>query len=63
MVSSVQYSARLTAGMKLYGNAEMVDKIYALNKTLIGDNPAKLKLWTVLKLPSEPSVKEPVAKQ
>ncbi len=49
--------------MKLYGNAEMVDKIYALNKTLIGDNPAKLKLWTVLKLPSEPSVKEPVAKQ
>ena len=49
--------------LKLYGTPDMVDRIYALNKTAIGDNPAKLKLWMILKLPADPTAKEPVAKQ
>lgn len=41
--------------MKLYGNISMVQKIYEANKTAIGDNPAKLKLGMVLKLPAAPT--------
>jgi nucleoid-associated protein YgaU len=41
--------------MKLYGNISMVQKIYDANKTAIGDNPAKLKLGMVLKLPAAPT--------
>ncbi|MGH7177557.1 MAG: LysM peptidoglycan-binding domain-containing protein [Tepidisphaeraceae bacterium] len=37
--------------MKLYGRADMVDKIYDLNKETIGPDRAKLKLNMVLKLP------------
>ena len=37
--------------VKIYGKIGMVDKIYELNKAAIGDNPAKLKLGMVLKLP------------
>lgn len=42
--------------MKLYGKIDMVQKIYDLNKSAIGDNPAKLKLGQVLKLPQPPTV-------
>jgi nucleoid-associated protein YgaU len=38
--------------MKVFGNISMVDKLYEMNKTVIGSDPAKLKLGTVLKLPS-----------
>jgi nucleoid-associated protein YgaU len=41
--------------IKLYGKVEMVDKIYELNKTSIGSDPAKLKLGMVLKLPEPPT--------
>jgi nucleoid-associated protein YgaU len=41
--------------IKLYGKLEMVDKIYELNKTAIGADPAKLKLGMVLKLPEPPT--------
>ncbi len=40
---------------KLYGKTDMVQKIYELNKTAIGSDPAKLKLGMVLKLPEAPS--------
>ena len=40
--------------VKVYGKISMVDKIYELNKTAIGDNPAKLKLGMILKLPPAP---------
>jgi nucleoid-associated protein YgaU len=43
--------------VKLYGKIDMVDKIYQLNKSAIGDNPAKLKLGMVLKLPEPPVAK------
>ncbi|HKO19880.1 MAG TPA: LysM domain-containing protein, partial [Acidobacteriaceae bacterium] len=38
----------------LYGKVAMVDKIYELNKSTIGPNPAALKVGTVLKLPEPP---------
>ena len=41
--------------VKLYGKIDMVPKIYEMNKSAIGDNPAKLKLGMVLKLPQAPS--------
>ena len=37
---------------RLYGNINMVDKLYELNKNAIGADPAKLKLGMVLKLPA-----------
>ena len=44
--------------IKLYGKVEMVDKIYELNKTAIGSDPAKLKLGMVLKLPEPPTARQ-----
>jgi nucleoid-associated protein YgaU len=41
---------------KLYGKAELWEKIYDANKDKIGTDPAKLKLNTVLKLPQAPTV-------
>jgi nucleoid-associated protein YgaU len=41
---------------KLYGKAELWEKIYDANKDKIGADPAKLKLNTVLKLPQAPTV-------
>lgn len=41
--------------MKLYGKSEMWEDIYQLNRAKIGDDPAKLKLGMVLKLPSPPT--------
>ncbi|HTL27799.1 MAG TPA: LysM peptidoglycan-binding domain-containing protein, partial [Tepidisphaeraceae bacterium] len=41
---------------KLYGKADQWEKIYDANKDKIGADPAKLKLNTVLKLPSPPTV-------
>ena len=41
--------------IKLYGKIDRVQKIYELNKAAIGDNPAKLKLGQVLKLPQPPT--------
>jgi nucleoid-associated protein YgaU len=41
--------------MKLYGTPAMVDKLYELNKSTIGSDPAKLKLGMVLKLPEPPT--------
>ena len=41
--------------VKLYGKSDMATKIYELNKQQIGDDPAKLKLGMVLKLPSPPT--------
>jgi nucleoid-associated protein YgaU len=40
---------------KLYGNPSMQDSIYQLNKSLIGDDPDKLKVGWVLKLPQAPA--------
>lgn len=40
---------------RLYGDSQMWSKIYDLNKTQIGDNPARLKLGMVLALPSAPT--------
>ena len=40
--------------MKIYGRVGMVDKIYDLNKAIIGEDKAKLKLGMVLKLPQAP---------
>lgn len=41
---------------KLYGKSDLWEKIYDANKDKIGDDPAKLKLNTVLKLPQAPTV-------
>jgi len=41
--------------LKLYGKADRVDKLYELNKDVIGANPAHLKTGMVLKLPEPPS--------
>ena len=41
--------------VKLYGKVGMVERIYDLNKAAIGDNPAKLKLGMILKLPAVPT--------
>lgn len=41
--------------MKLYGKPDRADKIYELNKPTIGENPAKLKVGAVLKLPEAPT--------
>jgi nucleoid-associated protein YgaU len=41
--------------VKLYGKSDMATKIYELNKQQIGEDPAKLKLGMVLKLPSPPT--------
>jgi nucleoid-associated protein YgaU len=38
--------------VKLFGNISMVDKLYEMNKSVIGSDPAKLKLGAVLKLPA-----------
>ena len=43
--------------MKHYGKPEMTDAIYELNKQVIGPDPAKLTLNTVLKLPDAPKAK------
>ena len=42
--------------VKLYGNSSMAGKIYDTNKQMIGDDPAKLKVGQVLKLPEPPTV-------
>jgi nucleoid-associated protein YgaU len=43
--------------MKLYGNSGKWQAIYDLNKEAIGENPAKLKLKSILKLPAPPTQK------
>jgi len=42
--------------VKLYGKSDMADKLYQLNKEQIGSDPAKLKVGTMLKLPTAPTV-------
>jgi nucleoid-associated protein YgaU len=39
--------------MKVYGSPKQVDAIYQLNKSTIGDDPARLKVGTVLKMPAK----------
>jgi len=41
--------------VKLYGRRAMWEAIYDANKSLIGEDPAKLKVGEVLKLPKEPT--------
>jgi nucleoid-associated protein YgaU len=41
--------------LKLYGKSDRVDRIYELNKDLIGANPAHLRAGMVLKLPEPPT--------
>ncbi len=41
--------------MKKYGSSSMADAIYEANKSTIGDDPAKLKIDMVLKLPPNPA--------
>jgi nucleoid-associated protein YgaU len=41
--------------VKLYGDGIRHVEIYELNKQLIGPDPAKLKVGTVLKLPAPPT--------
>jgi nucleoid-associated protein YgaU len=43
--------------LKLYGTPKRSDEIYELNKARIGDDPAKLKIGQVLKLPAPPTKK------
>jgi nucleoid-associated protein YgaU len=43
--------------LKLYGNSQKWEAIYAMNKDQIGADPARLKLHSVLKLPDAPTVK------
>jgi phage tail protein X len=40
---------------KLYGKTEKVDKLYEMNKGVIGPNPAVLKLNMILQLPEAPA--------
>ncbi len=42
---------------KLYGDPRMMDKIYALNKPLIGADENRLKVGWVLKLPAPPTAR------
>jgi nucleoid-associated protein YgaU len=42
--------------VKLYGKSTEADKIYQLNKQMIGDDPHRLKVGQVLKLPEPPTV-------
>jgi nucleoid-associated protein YgaU len=41
--------------LKLYGKSEMWERIYDLNKAKIGNDPAKLKVGMILKLPAPPT--------
>lgn len=41
--------------VKLYGNQEMWQDLYDLNKARIGNDPAKLKVGMILKLPKPPT--------
>jgi nucleoid-associated protein YgaU len=38
--------------IKKFGKVDMVSRIYELNKQLIGDDPAKLKVGMVLNMPT-----------
>jgi nucleoid-associated protein YgaU len=42
--------------IRLYGRFDQADKIYQLNKQLIGEDPHRLKVGQVLKLPQPPTV-------
>jgi Tfp pilus assembly protein FimV len=44
----------MSIARKLYGNGQAWQKIYDANKDAIGPNPARLKVGTVLRLPSQP---------
>ena len=41
--------------LKLYGKADKADALYELNKDKIGDDPARVKVNMVLKLPQPPA--------
>ena len=41
--------------LKLYGNANRVEKLYQLNRDAIGPNPSALKLGMILQLPEPPT--------
>ena len=43
--------------MKLYGSGAHVDELYENNAKLIGEDPARLKVGTVIKLHDAPRVK------
>jgi nucleoid-associated protein YgaU len=42
--------------IKLYGTRNRIDSIYAANKATIGDDPSRLKVGQVLKLPEAPTI-------
>lgn len=42
--------------VKLYGQADRVEDLYEMNKSQIGDDPARVKVGMVLKLPEAPKV-------
>lgn len=42
--------------MRLYGSGEEVDHLYEMNKSIIGPDPSKLKVGTILKIPAPPTV-------
>jgi len=42
--------------IKLYGKRDHTDSIYETNKATIGDDPARLKIGQVLKLPEAPTI-------
>jgi nucleoid-associated protein YgaU len=44
-----------TIASRLYGRAEMAQKLYELNRDVIGPNPSALKLNTILALPEAPT--------
>ena len=42
--------------IKLYGKRDRTDSIYEANRTTIGDDPARLKVGQILKLPEVPTI-------
>ena len=44
-----------TISLRLYGKADRMEKIYELNKAVIGDDMARVKVGMVLKLPEAPT--------
>jgi nucleoid-associated protein YgaU len=41
--------------LQLYGQSTKADRIYQLNKQMIGDDPHRLKVGQVLQLPDPPA--------
>jgi nucleoid-associated protein YgaU len=47
--------------VKLYGRADRADKIHQINRQIIGEDPAKVKVGQVLSLPEPPTQSQTAA--